>query len=79
MKQKSLEAMDVLQTRLMHSFNPGGLAAEVPVAQQKMIKFLNGYSKSKGKANWGSLRDEVSGTKKLLRNLHKQHHKLLII
>ena len=65
MKQKSLEAMDVLQTRLMHSFNPGGLAAEVPVAQQKMIKFLNGYSKSKGKANWGSLRDEVSGTQKV--------------
>ena len=65
MKQKSLEAMDVLQTRLMHSFNPGGLAAEVPVAQQKMIKFLNGYSKSKGRANWGSLRDEVSGTQKV--------------
>jgi len=65
MKQKSLEAMDVFQTRLMHSFNPGGLAAEVPVAQQKMIKFLNGYSKSKGKANWGSLRDEVSGTQKV--------------
>ena len=36
----------------MHFYNPSGLSTNVPKAQQQMKNFLNGYSKSKGKANW---------------------------
>ena len=57
--------MDDIQVKLMHFYNPSGLRENIPKAQQQMKNFLNGYSKSKGKANWNVFRDEVSGTPKV--------------
>jgi hypothetical protein len=60
-KQKSISALDDIQMKLMHIYNPSGLAENIPQAQLKMKNFLNGYSKSKGKTKWSEIRDEVSG------------------
>ena len=60
-KSKSLTQLDDLQSKLMHFYNPSGQVAGVEAAKKNVVKFLNGYSKSKGKANWKVVRDEVSG------------------
>ena len=65
LKSKSISQMDDIQVKLMHFYNPSGLRENIPKAQQQMKNFLNGYSKSKGKANWNVFRDEVSGTPKV--------------
>ena len=64
-KSKAIQQIDDIQIKLMHFYNPSGLPANVPKAQQQMKNFLNGYSKSKGKANWQVVRNEVSGTQKV--------------
>jgi hypothetical protein len=61
-KSKSLTQLDDLQAKLMHFYNPSGQVAGIEAAKKNVVKFLNGYSKSKGKANWKVVRDEVSGT-----------------
>lgn len=61
-KSKSLTQLDDLQAKLMHFYNPSGQVAGVEAAKKNVVKFLNGYSKSKGKANWKVVRDELSGT-----------------
>jgi hypothetical protein len=58
-KSKNLAQLDDLQAKLMHFYNPSG--GQVEAAKQNVVKFLNAYSKSKGKANWKVIRDEVSG------------------
>jgi hypothetical protein len=60
-KSKSLTQLDDLQAKLMHFYNPSGQPAGIEVAKQNTVKFLNGYSKSKGKTSWREIRDEVSG------------------
>jgi hypothetical protein len=60
-KSKSLTQLDDLQAKLMHFYNPSGQIAGVEAAKKNVVKFLNGYSKSKGKANWKVVRDEVKG------------------
>jgi hypothetical protein len=60
-KSKSLSQLDDLQAKLMHFYNPSGQAAGIEAAKNNTVKFLNGYSKAKGKANWKVIRDEVSG------------------
>jgi hypothetical protein len=65
LKSKSISQMDDIQIKLMHFYNPSGLPENISKAQQLMKSFLNGYSKSKGKANWSVFRDEVSGTPKV--------------
>jgi hypothetical protein len=60
-KQKNISALDNIQMKLMHIYNPSALKENIPEAQRKMINFLNGYSKSKGKTKWSEIRDEVSG------------------
>jgi len=65
LKTKSISQMDDIQMKLMHFYNPSGLAEKIPAAQQQMKSFLNGYSKAKGKGNWKVIRDEVSGTPKV--------------
>ena len=49
----------------MHFYNPSGLPAGIEVAKNNVIKFLNAYSKAKGKTNWTVIRDEVLGTPKV--------------
>lgn len=61
-KSKNIAQLDDIQMKLMHFYNPSGLAEKIPAAQQQMKNFLNGYSKSKGKVNWKAFRDEVTGT-----------------
>ena len=61
-KSKNLAQLDDLQKKLMHFYNPSGQASGIEEAKKNTIKFLNGYSKSKGKQNWGIVRNEVSGT-----------------
>ena len=65
LKSRSINQLDDIQIKLMHFYNPSGLSTNVPKAQQQMKNFLNGYSKSKGKANWKVIRDEVSGSPKV--------------
>lgn len=60
-KSKSLTQLDDLQAKLMHFYNPSGQIAGVEAAKKNVVKFLNGYSKSKGKANWKVVRDEIKG------------------
>ena len=60
-KSKSLTQLDDLQSKLMHFYNPSGQVAGVEMAKKNVVKFLNGYSKSKGKANWKVVRDEIKG------------------
>jgi len=62
MKSKSISNLDDIQMKLMHYYNPSAIAENIPKAQQQMKNFLNGYSKSKGKSNWGQIRNEVTGT-----------------
>jgi hypothetical protein len=61
-RSKNLTQLDDLQAKLIHFYNPSGQASGVAAAKQNTVKFLNGYSKSKGKPNWKVIRDEVSGT-----------------
>lgn len=61
-KSKSLSQLDDLQAKLMHFYNPSGQATGIEVAKNNTVKFLNGYSRAKGKTNWKVIRDEVSGT-----------------
>lgn len=61
MKAKNTTELDDLQKKLMHIYNPSGAAEGVQEAKNLVVKFLNGYSKSKGKKNWKEIRDEVSG------------------
>ena len=61
MKSKSLIQLDDLQAKLMHFYNPSGQEAGIQLAKQNTVKFLNAYSKSKGKTSWKEIRDEVSG------------------
>ena len=65
LKSRAIGELDDIQIKLMHFYNPSGLSTNVPAAQQQMKNFLNGYSKSKGKANWKVIRDEVSGSPKV--------------
>ena len=60
-KSKNLVQLDDLQAKLMHFYNPSGQVATVEAAKKNVVKFLNGYSKSKGKANWKVVRDEIKG------------------
>ena len=60
-KLKNVTQLDDIQKKLMHFFNPSGKAENIPKAQQQMKTFLNGYAKSKGKLNWGEIRNEVEG------------------
>ena len=64
-KSKAIQQIDDIQIKLMHFYNPSGIAANIPKAQQQMKNFLNGYSKAKGKSNWQVVRNEVSGTQKV--------------
>jgi hypothetical protein len=64
MKSKSLIQLDDLQAKLMHFYNPSGQEAGIQLAKQNTVKFLNAYSKSKGKTSWKEIRDEVSGVSK---------------
>jgi hypothetical protein len=61
-KSKSLSQLDDLQAKLMHFYNPSGQPVGIQAAKNNTVKFLNGYSKAKGKTNWKVIRDEVSGT-----------------
>lgn len=58
-KSKSVTQLDDIQMKLMHFYNPSGIAENIPKAQQQLKNFLNGYAKSKGKSNWAQIRDEV--------------------
>ena len=58
-KAKSVEQLDDIQMKLMHFYNPSGVAENIPKAQQEMKTFLNGFAKSKGKQNWTQIRNEV--------------------
>jgi len=60
-KAKNIAQLDDLQAKLMHFYNPSGQAAGIDLAKQNTVKFLNAYSKSKGKVNWGEIRKEVLG------------------
>lgn len=60
-KSKSLTPIKELQARLMHIYNPSGLAENIPAAKQKVKNFLNGYAKSKGRTNFQEMKDEVLG------------------
>lgn len=62
MKSKNIAELDDLQAKLMHTYNPSDAVEGIQEAKNLVIKFLNGYSKSKGKSNWKAIRDEVSGT-----------------
>lgn len=61
-KSKSLSQLDDLQAKLMHFYNPSGQPAGIEVAKNNVVKFLNAYSKAKGKTNWKVIRDEISGS-----------------
>jgi hypothetical protein len=61
-KAKNIAAADDIQVKLMHYFNPSGAQEGVTAAQQQVKNFLNGYAKSKGKLNWKTIRDEISGS-----------------
>jgi hypothetical protein len=63
LKSKNIVALDDIQAKLMHFYNPSSLPANVPNAQKQMVNFLNGFSKSKGKVKWSEFRDEVQGIK----------------
>lgn len=63
LKSKNIAALDDIQAKLMHFYNPSSLPAKVPDAQKQMVNFLNGFSKSKGKVKWSEFRDEVQGIK----------------
>jgi len=64
MKTKNLSELETLQMRLMHAFNPSGLAENIPQAQQKVKNVLNGYAKSRGQQNWNDIKNSVvSGPK----------------
>jgi hypothetical protein len=58
-KAKNLSQIEELQARLMHIYNPSGMAENIPAAQQKVRNFLNGYAKSKGKTNFKQMKDEI--------------------
>jgi hypothetical protein len=60
-KAKNIAQLDDLQAKLMHFYNPSGQAAGIELAKQNTVKFLNAYSKSKGKTSWREIRNEVSG------------------
>lgn len=60
-KSKSLTELRDIEIKLMHIFNPSGLDATIKPAQENLKNFLNGYAKSKGKANWQVIRNEVVG------------------
>jgi hypothetical protein len=60
-KSKNLSQLDTLQKQLMHYYNPSGQAAGIEAAKKNTVKFLNAYSKSKGKSNWAVIRNEASG------------------
>ena len=60
-KSKSITPIDDIQKKLMHYYNPSGIAENVPKAQQQMKNFLNGYSKSKGMKSWNDVRNSVNG------------------
>jgi hypothetical protein len=60
-KSKSLTELRDIEIKLMHIFNPSGLEATIKPAQENLKNFLNGYAKSKGKANWQIIRNEVVG------------------
>ena len=60
-KSKNIAELDDLQAKLMHTYNPSDSAEGIQEAKNLVIKFLNGYSKSKGKSNWKAIRDEVQG------------------
>jgi hypothetical protein len=62
LKSKNIAQLDDIQMKLMHFYNPSGLKENIPAAQQQMKNFLNGYSKSKGKASWKVFREEITGT-----------------
>jgi|LakMenEpi03Aug12_release.lakeMendotaPanAssembly.Ray.scaffolds.fasta_scaffold97000_2 hypothetical protein len=63
-KTRNLAQLDDLQAKLMHFYNPSGQEAGIQLAKQNTVKFLNAYSKSKGKTSWREIRDEVSGVSK---------------
>jgi hypothetical protein len=63
MKTKNMSEMESLSSRLIHIFNPSGQAQGIEAAKQATINFLNGYAKSKGKANWKIIKDEAMGAK----------------
>lgn len=60
-KSKSLTELRDIEIKLMHIFNPSGSEATIKPAQENLKNFLNGYAKSKGKANWQVIRNEVVG------------------
>lgn len=63
LKSKNIAALDDIQAKLMHFYNPSGQAANVANAQKQMVNFLNGFSKSRGKIKWSEFRNEVQGIK----------------
>lgn len=63
MKSKNLTPIGDLEAKLMHFYNPSGQQSGVAVAQEQVKKFLNAYSKSKGKSNWNAVKSEVQGIK----------------
>lgn len=63
MKDKNIAATNEIQIKLMHIFNPSDNPKVVDEASEKVVKFLNGYAKSKGKPNWKTIQDEISGVK----------------
>jgi hypothetical protein len=64
MKAKNVNELEQLQARLMHVFNPSGMAENVVEAQQKVKNFLNGYAKAKGRSNFKQMKDEITNPPK---------------
>jgi hypothetical protein len=60
-KANSISQIEELQARLMHIYNPSGMAENIPAAQQKVKNFLNGYAKSKGRTNFQQMKNEIVG------------------
>lgn len=61
LKSKNINNIVDLEQKLMHIYNPSGQPSGVATAQEQVKKFLNAYSKSKGKSNWGAIRNEAQG------------------
>ena len=58
-KSKSIAAIDDLEAKLIHFYNPSGKVEGVALAKEETKKFLNSFAKTKGKPGWGQIRNET--------------------
>lgn len=63
-RTKNKSEIDDLIAKIVHSYNPSGLAENLPDAKKKTAQLLNGYAKSRGKNNFQEYIDEITGGKK---------------